>query len=288
MAFTPNRSMTSRVFLLFAFFLLAGCARHGEGIVVFQSNRDGNFEIYSMKGDGSGQLRLTDNPANDISPAWSPDGSRIVFTSDRDGTWDIYTMNADGTGLAQLTRGQGTNTAPAWGGGGSEIVFVSTRDAVTGEIYRMKADGADVRRITKDSLVKDTPVMTRDGRHVLVTVNNRGRFAVASIALGDHGVSILTPPESNNESPVLSSDGGEVLFASDRDGKYCIYAMSLDGSTQRRVTSTDADERTPDYTATPGTILVAKRGGIYQRTAGTTVQPVLSYKGDYAPRWHTR
>ena len=39
-----------------------------------------------MKADGSGVTRLTDNPARDFFPTWSPDGSRIAFNSDRDGT----------------------------------------------------------------------------------------------------------------------------------------------------------------------------------------------------------
>jgi TolB protein len=142
--------------------------------------------------------------------------------------------------------------------------------------------------VTQDSLVKDTPVITKGGGHVLVTVNNRGRFAIASITLVNDRIEMLTPVESNSESPVISRDGREVLFASDRDGRYAIYAMAPDGSNQHRVTTTDADERTPDFTATPGTILVAKRGGIYQRSEGSAVQPVLSYKGDYAPRWHSR
>ena len=269
-----------------ALLLLWGCSRDPVGTIVFQSNRDGNFEIYSMKGDGSGQLRLTDNPANDISPAWSPDGSAIAFTSDRDGTWDIYTMKADGSGLTQLTRGQGANTAPSWAEGGRGIVFVSTRDAVHGEVYTMNADGSNVRRATQDSLVKDTPVLTKG--LLLLTVNNRGHFAIASITLAGGRIDMLTPAESNSESPAVSPDGREVLFASDREGRYAVYAMAPDGSNQHRVTTTDADERTPEYTATPGTILVAKRGGIYQRSAGSAVQPVLSYKGDYAPRWHTR
>ena len=50
--------------------------------IAFVSYRDGNRpEIYVMNRDGSGQIRLTDNPAIDHSPSWSPDGSRIAFVS---------------------------------------------------------------------------------------------------------------------------------------------------------------------------------------------------------------
>jgi Tol biopolymer transport system component len=51
-----------------------------------------------MNADGSGQINLTNNPAADDVPSWSPDGRRIAFASDRDGNREIYVMNADGSG----------------------------------------------------------------------------------------------------------------------------------------------------------------------------------------------
>ncbi len=43
-----------------------------NGKIAFESFRDGNFEIYVMNADGSNQTNLTNNPADDFSPAWSP------------------------------------------------------------------------------------------------------------------------------------------------------------------------------------------------------------------------
>jgi Tol biopolymer transport system component len=280
--------MNLRAAVIATLFLTAGCTRQPEGVVAFHSNRDGNFEIYTMNGDGSGQLRLTQHPANDVSPAWPPDGSRIAFASDRDGTWDIYTMKPDGSDLRQLTKGQGANTAPSWSHNGMSIVFISTRDAVNGEVYRMTADGQATDRLTADSLVKDTPVLTRDGGAVLVTLNIKGRFAIASIALPSRTVTMLTQPGHDSETPVLSADRDEVLFASNRDGSYEIYTMTSAGAMQTRLTTNDVDDRMPSYTGTPGEILVAKKGGIYRIVLATKKETVLSYKGDYAPAWHTR
>jgi Tol biopolymer transport system component len=283
-----GQTMKTSALLVSAFLLLAGCDRQQDGVVAFQSNRDGNFEIYTMNADGSSQQRLTQHPANDIAAAWSPDGSRIAFASDRDGTWDIYTMRPDGSDLKQLTRGQGANTAPSWGNGGSTILFISTRDAVNGDVYRMTADGSATDRITADSLVKDTPVMTRDGKAVLVTLNIKGRFSIASIALGSRKVTVLTPPDHDSETPVIAPYGDEVMFATNRDGNYEIYSMTTAGASQTRLTANDVDDRMPSYTATQGEVLVAKKGGVYRVTLATKKETVLSYKGDYAPAWHTR
>ena len=52
-----------------------------------------------MNADGTSQTRLTNNPASDYDPAYSPTAQKIAFTSKRDGNDEIYVMNADGRGV---------------------------------------------------------------------------------------------------------------------------------------------------------------------------------------------
>jgi Tol biopolymer transport system component len=67
-----------------------------------------------MNADGTGQTRLTNNPADDYQPAWSRDGSKIAFASERDGNGQIYVMNADGTGQTRLTNNSAYDNKPDW------------------------------------------------------------------------------------------------------------------------------------------------------------------------------
>jgi Tol biopolymer transport system component len=111
-----------------------------------------NWEIYvaelvSSNADGTGQIRLTDHPALDRSPAWSPDGTRIAFASHRDGNYNIYVMNADGTGLQRLTDNPAADESPAWSPDSTQIAFESNRDG-NYEIYVMYADGSGQTRLT--------------------------------------------------------------------------------------------------------------------------------------------
>src|SRR5688572_14695440 len=85
-----------------------------EPRVVFVSNRDGNDEIYSVNSDGTGLLRLTNHPARDGRPSWSPDGLHVAFTSERDGNREMYVMRADGTGLTNLSRYSCVDNNSSW------------------------------------------------------------------------------------------------------------------------------------------------------------------------------
>ena len=99
-----------------------------EGLIAFYSNRDGNYEIYSIRPDGSDLKRLTFDPASDQTPAWSPDGRRLAFRSERSGGGNLYVMDADGGSLRRLTMGPGDDSQSAWSPDGTRIAFSSLRD----------------------------------------------------------------------------------------------------------------------------------------------------------------
>ena len=65
---------------------------------------DGNWDIALVNMDGSGQVRLTSQAAQDGLPAWSPDGRRLAFVSNRGGAWAIWVMQADGRNPRQIVQ----------------------------------------------------------------------------------------------------------------------------------------------------------------------------------------
>jgi dipeptidyl aminopeptidase/acylaminoacyl peptidase len=93
--------------------------------IAFASNRDGKFQIYVMSADGSNPRRLTNNKAEDSSPAWAPDGGAVVFVSDREGEHPaLFLMGADGSQQHRLIFSKRQDFCfPAWSLDGSTIAF---------------------------------------------------------------------------------------------------------------------------------------------------------------------
>jgi len=90
-----------------------------DGNYITKSKVHINKEVYVMNADGSGQLRLTNDLANDDAPSWSPDGSKIVFRSDRerdccDPSAQVWTMNTDGSGLTNISSSGNGDYSASW------------------------------------------------------------------------------------------------------------------------------------------------------------------------------
>ncbi len=261
-----------------------------NGRIAFESERDGNGEIYSMEPDASDQTRLTQSPAADTDPAWSPDGRSIVFTSNRDGNDEIYTMNADGSGQTRLTTSPGSDSNPSWSPDGRSIVFASRRDGQS-EIYVMNADGTGQTRLTNNTAPDAVPSWSTDGTKIAFTSGRDGRNQIYVMNVDGSNQTRLTTDAGSDVSPAWSPDGKKIAFASNRDGNYEIYAMNTDGSDQTRLTrnlDVDLDPAwSPDGTQLTFTTNRDGNYEIYRMDADGTSQTRLTTNqaADATPDW---
>ena len=136
-------TFTLTVLIAVAVFLYTGCDTGNGYKITFDTNRDGDFEIYIMDDDGSNTTRLTNSAEDDIYPSWSWDGSRIAFTSYRDTNPEIYIMNSDGTSQTRLTSNGLYDWMPDWSPDDSQLVFTSG-SVMDLDIYKMNDDGTGI------------------------------------------------------------------------------------------------------------------------------------------------
>ncbi len=145
--------------------------------IVFTSDRGRSADIYRVHADGSGLERLTDDPAFDDQGALSPDGESLAFVSTRAGEADIWVMDLKSRHLRNLTANSAGNFRPAWSPDSQWIAFSSDRDSAhpkisfgalhSTEIYVMRRDGSDLRRITREGATAGSPTWSQDGSRII-------------------------------------------------------------------------------------------------------------------------
>jgi tricorn protease-like protein len=214
--------------------------------IAFLSDRDGNYEIYVMDADGSNQMNLTDNPAYDWEPAWSPDGTRIAFASQRDGNWEIYVMGADGSIPAILTDNPADDWGPAWSRDGTRIAFMSDRDG-NREIYVMDADGSNPVRLTDNPATDEHPAWSPDGTRIAFMSQRDGNWEIYVMDADGSNQMNLSNNLASDVHPAWSPDGTRIAFVSTRDGNWEVYVMDADGSNPVRLTDNPAYDYSPTW-----------------------------------------
>lgn len=185
-------------------------------LIAFETDRDGQAEIYLLEPDGGRLANLTRHPAEDRAPAWSPDGRMMAFASHRDGNWDLYLLDLEGGTVTRLTDDLAYDGAPAWSPDGRTIAFETYRDGNL-EIYTLALADRALRRLTDDPAGDYGPAWSPDGRFLAFTSWRDGNKEVFLLpAEGGEPLNLTTNP-SDDEDPSWAPDGSALAFVSWRD-----------------------------------------------------------------------
>jgi Tol biopolymer transport system component len=160
------------------------------------------YDIVVMKSDGSERKNLTNTPASEWVPAWSPDGQMIAFSSDRDGDSEIYLMNRDGSNVRQLTDNDGYDGTPRWSPDGTRIAFDTDRDGSDWDIYIMNADGSNPLPVTNNTTNDNGESWSPDGRWLVYLSDADSDAEICFIGVDGLNQSRLTFNQAIDFSPV--------------------------------------------------------------------------------------
>ena len=191
--------------------------------IVFVSKRDGNAEIYIMNPDGSEQVNLTQHPAEDYNPAWSPNGKQIVFSSDRtDDVFDLYLMNPDGKNVQKVFKDNEYRRYPAWSPDGKHIAYAQAdkrkairawgaRFAPTADhtLYIATPNGTSIEKLTKGF----EPSWSPDGNQLIFVVAGLKHTSLGLFDLQTRTQKVLRPEKLRwTISPLWSPQGDKIAF----------------------------------------------------------------------------
>lgn len=115
-----------------------------------------------LTADDSNPANLTNHPAGDFAPAWSPHGDQIAFLSNRDGNFEVYVMDTDGSNQTNVSQNPAFDGDEGWSPDASRLVFFSERDG-DADIWVMDADGSNPAKLTHNGVVDAFPDWSPDG-----------------------------------------------------------------------------------------------------------------------------
>ena len=242
--------------MIFVCFLLTVgfCAQASDvSYIAFTSERDGNAEIYLMDTNGKNLRNLTNHPARDFHPAFSPDGRWLAYVSDRDGSYRIYLLNRNNNELRPLTNHLAStgDLDPAWSPDGQWIAFtfIEARAGIQGRrynIYKINVNTGNLQQLTDTEYNRD-PAWSPDGDRIMFFSDGKERHDLYVMKANGNGLRRVIVRNPGGYSPAWSPDGKKIAYERLGIEGRGIYIMTAEGQNDRRVTPKNTWSENPAW-----------------------------------------
>jgi Tol biopolymer transport system component len=231
--------------------VLATYPGEAVGRIAFAELRDGNFQLYSVRPDGTGEHQLTSGAGRHLCPSFSADGRWMAFCANTSGNFEIWTMKQNGTEQRQLTHLGGFAIFPDISPDGSKIAFGGTVGSdPDGEIYVVDAEtGEGLTKLTNcpaagDGCFNAFPVWSPSGTKIAFihadTLDADGNPVNEQVwvmnADGSNAHALTSDSPYKDQVPDWSPDGSKIAYHSGGFDMGGIWVMNADGSGQHQLT----------------------------------------------------
>jgi TolB protein len=192
-----------------------------------------------------------------ISPAWSPDGTKLAYVSFEKKKPIVFVQSLTSGSRTILANYKGNNSAPAWSPDGSKLAIVLTYGA-NSQIYTIDANGGGLKQVTKSSAIDTEPAFSPDGNWIYFSSDRGGRPQIYKVPVGGGSPSRVTFEGNYNVSPRFSPDGKALAYIRNDDGKFRVALHDL-ASGQVQLLSEGSLDESPSFAPNGRVILYATK-----------------------------
>jgi len=179
--------------------------------ITYIVKRGSRYELQVADADGFNAQTILASNEPIISPAWSPDGTRLAYVSFEQKKPVVYVQSLTTGERQAVANFWGSNSAPAWSPDGTRLAVTLTKDGGS-QLYLINADGSGVVRLTQSSAIDTEPNFSPDGRHLIFTSDRGGTPQIYRVSVTGGQPDRLTFEGSYNVSPRHSPDGKSFTF----------------------------------------------------------------------------
>lgn len=224
---------------------------------VTKAGSEFRLEIADADGDGIQVALRSKEPI--ISPAWSPDGTKLAYVSFEAKKPIVYVQNLITRERTVIANYKGSNSAPAWSPDGSKLAVALSRDGLT-QIYSVNANGTGLQRMTTSSGIDTEPQFSADGQFIYFLSDRSGGPQIYRMSASGGEAKRVTFGGSYNITPRISPDGNTLAYISRRDNKFQLYSLDLASAQEQRLSDTVKDE-SPSFSPNGRYIMYATESG---------------------------
>ncbi len=218
-----------------------------------RSEKDQTFKLILSDADGGRPQTIFQSSEPILSPAWSPDGSRVAYMSFRGKRAGIYVQTLASGEVLKVAEFPGLNSAPSFSPDGRKLVMTLSRDG-NAEIYVANLRTGGLDRMTNHFSIDTEASWSPDGRSILFTSSRGGKPQLYMMNLADKTVKRVTFDGDYNSNGAYTPDGESIVFVHRTNERFHIARMNLKTREIRILTETDLDE-SPSV-APNGTMLI--------------------------------